>query len=271
MKKLFGILILGVFFITNIIADDIVKLSKKEIKELSDKLTIFQNNPNLKIKKVFDRKKDGIYHLQAIVRAARGENMIEGFVDKKTYHLFIGQGYTKNGKKIQYPDLAEDINSGVAFSYGKGEKSIYLVTDPQCPYCKKLEEQLGDKLVQNYKVNFVIFPLSFHKEATPMLQWVLRGKSMEDKYSRLKDIVLAKDFAWKEIFPKKSVKENLDKYFKVLNGTDKNWKLFFKDEAELKRLREYLKRSDIAFKALNARGTPSIFDASFNQVDPNRL
>jgi len=39
-----------------------------------------------------------------------------------------------------FPKNAEIIKKGVMFTFGKGKKNIYIVTDPQCPFCKLMEK-----------------------------------------------------------------------------------------------------------------------------------
>ena len=53
-----------------------------------------------------------------------------------------------------------------AFTLGKGDKVLYFVTDPQCPYCKQAEailKKMADK--GELTVRFIFFPLPSHKGA----------------------------------------------------------------------------------------------------------
>lgn len=58
------------------------------------------------------------------------------------------------------------LDSLVAFTEGKSGKTMYYVTDPQCPYCKKGEEVLK-KLIDEGKitVKFLFYPLPMHQGA----------------------------------------------------------------------------------------------------------
>ncbi len=58
------------------------------------------------------------------------------------------------------------LDSLVAFTAGSGKATFYLVTDPQCPYCKRAEKII-DKMIEEGKitVKYLMFPLPFHKGA----------------------------------------------------------------------------------------------------------
>ena len=64
---------------------------------------------------------------------------------------------------------AEDLRqleALTAFTLGKGDKVLYFVTDPQCPYCKQAEailKKMTDK--GELTVRFILFPLPSHKGA----------------------------------------------------------------------------------------------------------
>lgn len=80
------------------------------------------------------------------------------------------------------PEEMKQLDSLVAFSAGTGEKVIYFVTDPQCPYCKKGEETLK-KLVDSGEITMKVlfFPLDFHKGAKEQcIAIICDNKSLED-------------------------------------------------------------------------------------------
>ncbi len=82
----------------------------------------------------------------------------------------------KNGKNLTReasqelnrfgPDELAKLDKLTAFSLGKADKTLYFVTDPQCPYCKRAEKILK-KFIDSGQltVKFLLFPLSFHKGA----------------------------------------------------------------------------------------------------------
>ena len=63
-------------------------------------------------------------------------------------------------------DDLHQLEALTAFTLGKGNKVLYFVTDPQCPYCKQAEamlKKIADK--GELTVRFVFFPLPSHKGA----------------------------------------------------------------------------------------------------------
>jgi thiol:disulfide interchange protein DsbC len=64
------------------------------------------------------------------------------------------------------PEELQQLESLTAFTLGQGKKVVYLVTDPQCPFCKQAES-LVKKLIQpeDLSVRFIFFPLDSHKGA----------------------------------------------------------------------------------------------------------
>jgi len=59
-----------------------------------------------------------------------------------------------------------ELDKYVAFTYGHSGKVVYLFTDPECPFCQKLEPTLK-KLADEGKiqVKVILFPLWFHRHA----------------------------------------------------------------------------------------------------------
>lgn len=203
---------------------DINYLSTEKLKEIKASIKSLQN-PSLRIKKGKDLKT--VYFLQLEVKGPKGSRNIEGFVDKTTGALYLGGGYDKDGKKFTFPANLKLVKDSVAFTYGTGKKDLYLVTDPECPYCKKFYIETEGKL-SDYKVHVIFMPLAFHKEAKPMTNYILAGKTEKEKYERYASI--------------------------MTGGTD-----YKKLKIEGNVLSDYLKKSNKAVSELGARGTPSTF------------
>lgn len=109
---------------------------------------------------------------QAVVKHKGQSRMI--YTDTKGEFLIAGQVFTADGlnltaeavKELNRFTLAElaKLNDLSAFTVGSKGKTVYFVTDPQCPYCKKGEEELS-KLAQDGEITakFILYPLNFHK------------------------------------------------------------------------------------------------------------
>ena len=162
----------------------------------------------------------------------------------KTGETFIGVGFDKTGNEMKMPVNADVIKKGIAFSFGKkGNKELYIVTDPQCPYCRKFEEMSKGKL-KDYRVHVIIMPLSFHKHAKAMTYYILDGKTDAERLKRFKETVTRKNTNYKNFTPTK---------------------------AQLASDLQYLANSKKAAKELGVKGTPSVYDENFNTVNWPKL
>ncbi len=183
-------------------------------------------------------KKDGFYIIE--VKTPRGKGLIYITADKK--YTIIGRVISNQTKKPLMPDFpknTEIIKKGVMFTFGQGNKEIYLVTDPECPFCRMMEQQKKDILKKNYKVHVILYPLSFHKNAKAMSYYVLAGKTDKERAKRMNE-VLSGSTAWKNYHPTPEEKSKFDKELAL---------------------------GKKAVEELGARGTPSVFDENFNQID----
>lgn len=99
------------------------------------------------------------------------------YSDNKGIYLITGQIFdTKTKKNITQETVTElnrftdddmkKLETFTAFTVGEKGPSVYLVTDPQCPYCKKAEEELVPMAKKGQiKLHVLLFPLPFHKGA----------------------------------------------------------------------------------------------------------
>ncbi len=228
-----------VMVVTGLGAGDAKLLDVEKLKEIKASTKALQN-PTLKIKDGMDE--GSVYFLRLEAKSRRGTRELQAFVDKKSGAVYFGNGYDKDGKMMSFPKDPKIIKDGISFSYGSGEKELYLVTDPECPYCIKFEKASEGKL-DDYTVHVILYPLPFHKKAPAMVEWIMRGKSDAEKKERLSQISL----------------KNSTEYKALITDAKKP----FKYTAEIQ---EKMNKSLEAVKEIGARGTPVTFDASFNQV-----
>jgi len=279
MKKQF---LLGLVTATLLSTGLQAKVSKEEVQKLEKTIPLFQNQ-NIRINRAYDLKDLGLYQVKTVFKTPRGESEIPAFIDKKTKVVFVGTAYKPNGERINMPIERELVDPGVAFTYGSGKKGeIYVFTDPECPFCRRLEKKLGKKM-EDYKVNLVLFPLSFHSHAKPMTQWILRGANEKEKAERMKKIMNGSEEWKKDLGFTGNYKEDYKAYMNVLNSNvmvlskkakeniEKDKKRFFKNDKELEIFRDYLKKSANAFKEVGARGTPTIMTEDFKKINPASL
>ncbi len=214
-------------------------LSKAKLLEIQQN-SITLNKPTITIKDGLD--KDSVYFLKLETKTKRGIKPLKAFVDKKTAAVYIGQGYDKDGKVLSFPKDISIIKEGISFSYGKGKKDLYVVTDPECPYCIKFEKSAKGKL-EEYRVHVILYPLPYHKKAPAMVEWIMQGKDDKQKKKRFEAVMV----------------DNSQEY-KTLIIDEK--KPFITVEST----KRMIEKSKKAMNELEVRGTPAVFDAKFNSV-----
>jgi thiol:disulfide interchange protein DsbC len=103
------------------------------------------------------------YHLLYV--DSRGEFLLAGSL----HEIKTGRNLTQETVQILNrltPEELRYLDSLTAFTLGQGKKVVYLVTDPQCPFCKQAES-LVKKLTakEDLSIRFIFFPLDSHKGA----------------------------------------------------------------------------------------------------------
>jgi thiol:disulfide interchange protein DsbC len=63
-------------------------------------------------------------------------------------------------------DILAKLEKHVNMTYGKGDKYIYYISDPDCPFCKRLSPVLKDWAEKNnVQIKVILYPLPIHPEA----------------------------------------------------------------------------------------------------------
>lgn len=243
MKKiLLAIITISLFLSTSYAIEIITDTTK--LQQIKRKNKVLQD-PVLHMVGAIEKRDSYLLKLEA--RSSRGSELFQAILDKQSNELYIGSAYDKEGKAVLFPKDAQAIKDGVSFSYGKGNKEIYVVTDPECPYCTKFEKAISGKL-DEYTVHVILFPLSFHKKAPAMVEWIMQGKDDAEKKTRFEEIMLKGSTTYRSLIkdPKKP--------FVYSKDVDK-----------------VMKKSDRAVMELKVRGTPSIYDKNFNALSQDQL
>jgi len=218
-------------------------LSSEKLKDLKRTVKVFSKRPVTLIDGI---DKGSYYFLQLKVKKRGRMKIVNAFLEKETQAVYIGHRYDKNGVKMVFPKTAksiESIKNGISFSYGKGKKQIYIVTDPECPYCRQFEKQAQGKL-EEYTVHIIMYPLSFHKNAPAMVEWIMQGKDDAEKRQRMEEVMVKNSTAYK-IF--------LGKPGQVFKYTDS--------------IKIQIDNAIKAAKVLGAAGTPSVYTEKFNKIN----
>jgi len=185
--------------------------------------------------------KDNFYIIE--IDTPRGKGLI--YVTKNKKYTILGRVLKNNGQMLipNFPKNAKIIKNGVLFTFGHGKKEIYLVTDPQCPFCRMMEKEKKDIIAKDYTVHVILMPLPFHKYAKAMSYYILAAKTDAQKAKRLQD---------------------------VLSGSNE-WKNFHPTKAQINKFNKELQNAKKAANELGAQGTPSVYDKNFNPVSWPKL
>lgn len=214
-------------------------LTKKQLNDIENSYPKFLKAPGVKVTKGMDRGKFKQIGVEIPTRG--GVQKFNVFVDDNVKNtIFIGKAYTKDGKSYDLPLNSKLIKQGVAFTMGNGKEDIYLVIDPECPWCQKLEKDMSKEAYNKYKINIIPLPLRMHRNSRNVMYWILSAKTNAEKAKRFYDYTHGKNqSAWRKFKP-----------------TDK----------QVKKYEKILKDSNAAASELQAKGTPSIYTKDFKQM-----
>jgi len=127
-----------------------------------------------------------------------GLNPVVLYTDRKAKTFILGNAVDVETKEDltrkvanQYATVSQDtlkeLQKHVNMTYGKGEKYVYYITDPDCPFCRRFSPMLkewADK--SNVQIRVILYPLPIHPQAKPKaVAMVCDGKGYEDIHAEL--------------------------------------------------------------------------------------
>ena len=147
-----------------------------------EKETLMKTFPNMKLDGFRESPLKGLYEITA------GEQV---FYFSPEGYLFFGEIWTKDGKNLtaemREKVVAERINTlplEKALKIGNGPKKVIEFTDPDCPYCRKVDNFLSKRTDVTRYVYFV--PLRrIHPDAEKKARYIL---SQSDKDKAFRDV-----------------------------------------------------------------------------------
>jgi thiol:disulfide interchange protein DsbC len=189
VKKHIAIMILGlallVPFTTNAFSShegcagnciDCHKLEKKEAEEIIKKIA-----PNGQVTEIKLSPAKGLWQIEVEAGDKRGTL----YVDFSKKYLIAGQIVPIDTIGKPAPEIKVDfsqipLKDAVVFGPKNAKKKVVVFTDPDCPYCRKLHEEMKQVLAKRKDVAFYIFlfPLEMHKDAYKKVQAILCEKSL---------------------------------------------------------------------------------------------
>ena len=204
--------------------------SKNDIAQM-EQLELFKR-AQIKIVKAYDI--GSLYILNINVQG----NSDEIYLTKDKKLIISGDVINaNNGIKITAPADLTGVRGKEAFVYGNGKEEYFLFTDPECPYCKKLETYLP-QIKDKVKIRVFYYPLESHENAKDLSLYIMSQKTTAEKIDAMFES-----------------SENIDKA--------KNAKY---TKAELAKLEKQLEDQVEIGTKLNVQGTPTLFDKEGNNI-----
>lgn len=238
---------------------------------------------------------DGWYAIKGLQDTNQGKRSFDMVTNKEV--VVFGNAFSlKDGKNLSVKTDFAKLKSSASYKIGNGKEEFFLVTDPECPYCQRLEEKLHllkDKATIYVYMTADIIPS--HLAAKGMINYI-NSFPEKDRGGVANKIFLEKD---KTKLLKTIDKYNIEMYtallqyksnpearglasmylgylsqaFGVKLDTDAEQNRFLNDKIKELSKTDYAKLDkeytttqetiDIHFKP---NGTPTVFDAAGNKL-----
>lgn len=190
MKILAGILT-GTLAAAPVLAGDLVEVCKTNFRK---------DFPRTHVEEVVNSPIEGICEIHS------GTNVFYYVPpsDQKKGMLIVGGIMTADGKNLtdkvrqelvakanqKLLKKAEKLPLDKAVRVGKGEVELIVFTDPDCPYCRRLEKFLNTPGISKKVTRYVFFyPLKMHKNAPKKSEWILEQSDMA---KALEDVMISR-------------------------------------------------------------------------------
>ena len=183
------------------------QIENKDIKNRLEKLTIFKRFQT-KGFEVGDVYKFNNIDYNLII----DKNSDTGFILTKDDKIIFDNKVMIDGNgdlisKIPDPfkpiDMKGKYSKDVTFSLGKeGNPEIYVISDPDCPYCIEFEKKALDKIAEKFRVHVILVSLydnqrKLHPYSMAKIEDILSEKE-EDRRKKLSKIQGEKNKNWKK-------------------------------------------------------------------------
>ena len=155
------------------------KLDKKDAEEIVKKIVPTGTVVEIKVGPV-----KGLWQIEVAAGQQRGTVFLD-FSKKFVAQLIpveILEQQQKAQQKPQKMDFSKiSLGDAVVFGPAGAKKKVVVFTDPDCPFCRRLHEEMKKVLAQRKDVAFylILFPLEMHKDAYKKAQAILCDKSTQ--------------------------------------------------------------------------------------------
>jgi len=228
--------------------EDLSEATKNIIKYLNKKS---QGKAVISVKKEIDIPESNFYYV--LLDFSLGDKSKElSFITNGKYitnaliDLETGKNLAKYYESISKTVDVEVSEDEVYFGDPENAKvEIIVFSDFECPYCRKMSNELGsffNKHEDDIVIYYKHFPLPFHKNAKLLAKIYEAGKQLGYDWNMYQ--YSYKNKSYKEItgiFEKKLKKDEMGKFYKMLNSPD---------------ITQKIKKNIKQGKGIGVRGTP---------------
>ncbi len=247
MKKTLSTILASALMLgaVNSLSAEPIKLNPAEIEKIKKDYPQMLGNSNTEIKKAYNQGDFKQLQVKVTFQTPRGpqSQKFDVFLANGSKTVFAGNAYKPTGEKYDLPIDASVIEKGVAFTVGKGKEVVYLVTDPECPFCQRLETSMPANIGDKYTIKVIPIPLPMHPNAKDIIAWALSGKTNDVIAKRMHDAMTGSK-EWQSFSPTPEEKAKYDE-----------------------KINDYLD----AASELNANGTPMVFNSKYEKIDTGVL
>lgn len=184
---------------------------------------------------------DDMTMVSVMAQTPQGAQKMSVFITGDKKHVIIGGGYVdQTGEQLTVPMDMTSYKKDAGITIGNGKKELYVFTDPECPFCIKMDKEVLSSLsTKEYTIRVYMFPLSFHQNAESMSMYILSQKTDVEKMNALHAI------------------SNGSKEYQNASYT----------EADRTKIKNMLSKQMQIAQSLGVNGTPTLFDEKGNPVN----
>lgn len=142
-----------------------------ELAEVDGRLRVLY--PATKFTQVSASPINGLYEV------VMGKNI--AYTDRTGRYFLFGHLFDMNEQKDMTAELIASLNKinistlplddAIEVVQGQGERKLFIFSDPDCPYCRRLEEELPK--LDNVTIHTFLYPIrELHPQASEKARWV---------------------------------------------------------------------------------------------------
>lgn len=175
MKKLIVIILISLFNQSFTLNQDMTNKIKLSLSKAFPKLSIdsITDTPLANIYQVTSNKK--IFYVDSNVNYAFIGNLVDLNTKNNLTQLSLESLSLVDWNGLPIKIAIRNVN-------GDGQRKIAIFTDPDCPFCKRLEQETVPEL-KNVTIYYFLFPLAMHSEAESHAKQILCSENPESAFT----------------------------------------------------------------------------------------